>query len=430
MFRRRRCCWCSEKRENILKYCLFISKNEVKSLVKLSIIILFAFTQILFSQPVSQEMVDEVSRNFLAQHRQMVIKKKFIKAAPAISKIQILKEPKTEIPLAHVINLNPKGFIVLSNDQGIEPVIAYSFNSNFSMDTTHQNILYHMVIKDMTLRKEALPLIEAEIKNENRKKWDQLATGMITYLNEAAFQQWPPEGSTTTGGWVETTWNQSSPFNDFCPLDPMTGTRSVVGCVATAMAQIIHYHEHIGSASFDINDEYTTPNGINIDSDSTMNDFPSFERINLGLDSIDYKYQNNVALNNADLAALNFAVGITVSMQYSSSESGAYSSDIVPALLDKFNYNSAEYNTTGLPLFLKSNMVNGLPALLGLQIYLGPGHLIVADGVNTDGFYHLNYGWGENAPQNIMLMWYHLDEELPPYHFIFTDAVYLSLIHI
>ena len=303
-----------------------------KAIYYLIIVIIFSSVQLLFSQTVSQEMVNAVARNFLTQHQQMVLRKKLMKTDLTVSRIQILKEPKAEILLAHIINLNPKGFIVLSNDQSIEPVIAYSFNSNFSMDTTSNNILYHMIIKDMKLRKEALVEIDEQVKEKRKEKWNQLVSGGKTYFNSADFQQWPPEGSTTTSGWVETTWDQHSPYNDFCPLDPNTGSRCVVGCVATALAQVIHYHKYVGDGFFDINDEYTTSNGINIDSDSSIYYFPSFERLNSYIDSLKFKYQIEIELNDIDIAALNFACGISVQMNYSSNSSGATTENAKNAL--------------------------------------------------------------------------------------------------
>ena len=69
------------------------------------------------------------------------------------------------------------------------------------------------------------------------------------------FQQWPPEGTTLTEGWVETNWHQNSPYNDFCPIDPSSGDRGVAGCPAVAMAQILNYHRTINNVFFNDSDE-------------------------------------------------------------------------------------------------------------------------------------------------------------------------------
>ncbi len=41
---------------------------------------------------------------------------------------------------------------------------------------------------------------------------------------------------------VKTQWNQSTPYNDLCP--EYQGEKCVTGCVATAMAQIMKYHNY------------------------------------------------------------------------------------------------------------------------------------------------------------------------------------------
>ena len=37
------------------------------------------------------------------------------------------------------------------------------------------------------------------------------------------------------------TWDQYAPFNNLCPIDSITKERSVVGCVATSMSQVMHF---------------------------------------------------------------------------------------------------------------------------------------------------------------------------------------------
>ncbi len=47
------------------------------------------------------------------------------------------------------------------------------------------------------------------------------------------------------GPYLETSWGQGPPYNNFCPMDPTTNQRSIAGCPAVAMAQIINYFETI-----------------------------------------------------------------------------------------------------------------------------------------------------------------------------------------
>ena len=121
---------------------------------------------------------------------------------------------------------------------------------------------------------------------------------------------WPPGND----GWMEfDTWHQGDPYNTFVPLDPNTGSRSDVGCVATAIAQTLEYWDFPEDISFsDSVDSYTTPLGVDIDDDHLVYDFPGFTTLNSHLDQISYP------LTGADPALVSFAAGIKVDMQYSS----------------------------------------------------------------------------------------------------------------
>ena len=66
-------------------------------------------------------------------------------------------------------------------------------------------------------------------------------------------------------------------------------------------------------------------------------------------------------------------------------------------------------------LALQENMINRRPAVFGLSPADGwGGHAIVCDGYNTDGEYHLNFGWGVSAPQKMTEVWYRLPSDLYP----------------
>ena len=330
---------------------------------------IFVIAGLAFGRDVTPDMALKVGKTKLEVQKEVWRQKGLIgKGDFSIKSSQKLVSENGKV-LAYVLDLEPNGFIVISSDTDIKPIIAYSFKSDFIVDDNCGNALYHMVLKDMKLRREAISLYSKEKKGKNNVKWEKYIAGDLDYFRSLLFQQWPPEGSTSTGGWMETAWHQRSPYNNFCPLDPNTGNRSVVGCVGTAMAQIVNYHRYIGDLSFSEDDEYTS-NGIGIDADSSAYDFPSFERLNAYLDSLRYRYQHDISINNNDIAALNFACGISVQMSYSARASGADVYSIADALIQKFNYFSAITKWSEENDFysvLKSNMMNALPAELSID---------------------------------------------------------------
>ena len=375
----------------------------------------------LLSKPVTLQMVEDAA-NLHLQLRDN-------SSEFDIEKIEQLKADDRETTLAYIVNLKPKGFVVISTDTDIYPVIAYSFISNFVMEYIPDNILYQMVKTDMELRLQAIPQTDGDIIKDNNLLWDKYLNGDISYIRNREFQQWPEPGTTWTTGWVETAWDErNSPYIQFCPMDPETGQRSFAGGVAVAGAQVINYHKYIGNAHFDDTDDYlstyTNP-PILIDDDYYLYDFLSFPQLDSLLDSIRVRYLTNTPLNNEEIAALIFAVGVSVHTQYSDGGSYAYCPVLDGALLNKFDYDAAEYYQSYHPNFytiLIEDMMNARPAVLGLYSATG-GHAVVCDGYNTDDYFHINFGWGPGYPDPIEDAWYHLPYGLPAGFYAVTHGV-------
>jgi hypothetical protein len=387
------------------------------------------------AEPVRIEQAQKVTDTFLrsrnAQARKgfeilsVIAEGRAAETGPALAGFREIRGDDGTV-LAYIAELEPRGFIATSADTDITPIVAYSFRSSFPADEDKDNPLYRLLKEDMRLRAKALAEYDQSKTKENNNLWNVYANGNGGDSASDTFQQWPEENTTSTGGWLETTWDQESPYNDLCPLDPVDANRSVVGCVATAMAQVVNYHQQC-NASFDEDDSYTTFASINFDGDSSLYDFPSFEELNEYLVNVQSKYDGHIDLNDTDAAALSFACGISCFMDYSSESSGASSYAMRDALVDKFSFYSADM-TGGLSReyyqVLQENMINRVPALLSIAPPdAWGGHLVVCDGYNTNGEYHLNFGWGSEQPEEITEVWYHLPSNLMSDLSIVTEAI-------
>ncbi len=373
----------------------------------------------LSANPVTADDVEQAVKTQLAYKNKSV--------EYSIAEISVIEDENNQTKLCFIADLQPKGFIALSSDTDITPIIAYSFRNNLIRD--EENLLYYMIKKDMEFRLEAKPQFTSEKIKANNTLWKSYISENIKELKNKDFQQWPEPGSTSTSGWIETTWNQSYPYNMFCPIDPATNGRCVVGCVATAMSMLINYHEYVGDVSFNYYEDQYWSGRIHIDSDSTLYDFPSFSALNIYLDTLKAHYQNSLPLTNEDIAALCFACGISVQMWYSSSGSGSSTQLVEDALLNKFGYDSAEWMDSSEWHFydsLSTNMINAKPAEISIyQSGYEGGHAINCDGYNTDDFYHLNFGWGSSNPggANTINAWYSLPQGMPVGYCIVGGAV-------
>ncbi|HHE38106.1 MAG TPA: T9SS type A sorting domain-containing protein [Candidatus Cloacimonetes bacterium] len=368
-------------------------------------LILLFFVHILSAVIVGYEQAQQVAEHHLIIHK---------KTDLGIADFFEMKDENGKT-LSYIFQLNPKGFIAVSSNTDIYPVIGYSFLNNFSDLDIPQNTGYQYLKQDMKLRLEAIPLTDENLKQSNRILWEQ-------YLNRTYEQTqnrnniYPPEGYSPTEGWIDTQWHQGEPYYNFCPLDPENMQRSIVGCGATALAQILHYHKYIGDVSFDDSDDYVSTNTypyIYIDDDFQLYDFPSFPQLNPYLDELKIVYENYDLPTEDMIAALNFASGIPLEMRYSSSASSIDYLDIVAqAFLEKFNYDSAIFTeeiNTNFYTTLQNDMIQARP--VNIAAMSGPyyGHSFLCDGYNgNDNTFHLNMGWGGSSDG-----WYSLPENIP-----------------
>ena len=317
-----------------------------------------------------------------------------------------------DIILFYVFNLQPQGYIVVSADSNLPPVIAYSFTDNFQSDVSKNNILLQMLKADIGLRLENVEKLPENIIKSRNSLWSEFLNEETEVSVNIDFEQWPPEGTTPTEGWIETKWHQDSPYNDFCPMDG--GERSVAGCPAVAMAQILNYHKTTNNVAFNDSDDYyhSYGNRFWIDNDHEEYDFPSFPELNDYLDTLAYHYDNQLSITDEDKATLNFACGVAATQVYTSGGSGTFGVNQAYDAYLKFDCNTVELldnSDTDLYDRVSQNIKDALPAHLAVVTPgWDAGHNLVIDGYNTDEYYHLNFGWGGSYDA-----WYLLPDELP-----------------
>ncbi|MCC8039372.1 MAG: C10 family peptidase [Bacteroidales bacterium] len=194
---------------------------------------------------------------------------------------------------------------------------------------------------------------------------------------------------------LTTQWSQRDPYNRLCPID-YTGERSVTGCVATAMAQVMNYHQWPAQGKGVINYTWGRWDG-------------SSEDLSLDLSTITFDWDNMIATYQNDdftdaqaqaVAELMQACGYSVNMIYSSQTSGTSSQSVPVALVQNFDYsNSAQIEVRDLYTLeqweemVYNNLKNYGPVLYsGITTYW-EGHEFVVDGYQADGYFHLNWGW-------------------------------------
>jgi predicted secreted protein len=346
------------------------------------------------SKNINSEMTKKIAESFV-----MISKKDVLSKIDALEGIEVtvkkvseLVHPDNSQVLGHVVELNPKGFIVVSGNKNLRPIIAYSFRTEFPFKEDPENMLLSLLRQDLFDRIRYIPLMKQENVNNNMALWDLFSEEEEELTSSSgSTQTWP--SSSSTGGWVQTTWKQGDPYNKDCPIDPETKKRSVTGCVATAMSMIMDYWS-TKTGGFSFNDFTTAKNSyttsktdpsIHIDSDAGTYDFPTFDELNNDLNQLSNYYSSGGITDNQSPPLL-FACGVSLEMNYSSSASSSSTSNIDNQLKDQFNYVSAKYFDEDRSDFYTTwidNMKNAQPIALS-----------IAKGYKTDA------DWGSRNSKN------------------------------
>jgi hypothetical protein len=310
-------------------------------------------------------------------------------------------DPATGAVLCYCFDLQPRGYVVVSSATSLPPVVAYSFTSEAGGDTEPGNPLMDLLRWDLGLRLEQADRRPAAVAAEQHAAWGVYLADAPLAPGGRAFQQWPPAGSTPTGGWLLTNWTQNAPYYNLCPWDSVNNQRSLAGCPAIAMAQILNYRARLNGTHFSDADDYYHSYGGNyywIDNGYASWGFPSFPQLNAHLDALFDNYFHGVSPSDTRKAALVFACGVAAQQVYSASGSGTFGVSQAMDAYQRFGCGTAallDANTPDLQVRLSKNMKSGYPAHLAVvNASWTVGHNLVMDGYNTNGYYHLNYGWG------------------------------------
>lgn len=190
---------------------------------------------------------------------------------------------------------------------------------------------------------------------------------------------------------VKARWDQDAPYYNMCPT--YNGERCVTGCVATAIAQVMHFHKYPaapkGSTSY-----YWSTGRKNLSIDYTT--------LTFDWDNMPNTYGSSYTTAQANaVATLMKAVGYGVKMNYntaSSEGSGAYMADIAPAMKSYFDYSAqyydkADYSNSNWSTLVYNELAAGRPIVYGGS-GSGGGHCFVCDGYQAStGKFHFNWGW-------------------------------------
>lgn len=322
-----------------------------------------------------QYTIQHLSRSELAALRSATTPLLTLVSAPAADAGGVVVRHQTTAPVEqtlasayYVYNIGSKrGYVMISGDDLLPEVIAYADEGAFIPDEEQPEHIASFLAQV----RAALHALVVRGEPVVMPRTSQLR----------------PEGVAPLLGDIQ--WGQDYPFNTLCPNKE--GGRSVVGCVATALAQIIRYHQwprQGEGACF-----YTEEDGTShrVDFSQYVYDWAHMP----GQPDRDFPTQPVISA----LSTLCYHVGVISRMQYSPQGSGTLSQFPKEGLQKYFKYKKSiqllsrmNYTIEDWMDIVAKELNEGRPIY-----YAGAsstvGHAFVCDGYKQDGYFHINFGW-------------------------------------
>ena len=291
-------------------------------------------------------------------------------------------------PAVFVFNSTDEGFVLVSAEDNARAVLGYSDEGTFDANNIPENMQFWLKMYADEMRREAKGKVNRREVMKHPKN-QQIFRGprWRKVMRREAEEEAYPTIAPLLG---ETVWGQGEPFNNMCPQ--IGNERAVTGCVATALSQIMYIHKYptkgIGSHSYKTETEGLT---VSANFGNTTYDWANMIP--------NYKDSYTTTQANA-VATLMHHVGVAADMDYTVDGSGAVSSIALVGLTNYFGYDKA---INVLPKdFLKeettlqtiaSDLQAGRPVYISGSTVNQEGHAFVCDGMQSDGYLHINWGW-------------------------------------
>ena len=284
-------------------------------------------------------------------------------------------------PAYYVFNkVGGNGFVIVSGDDIIKPILAYSYANSFHIENMPDNLRSWMAYYREQInwaRKENIVSDEETIGI-----WERLRDEIDSAKNSEEVL-------------IETAlWDQTAPYNLLCPT--INGTQAPTGCVATALAIVMKYNRWPDQGS-GMTFQYTTK--------QYKQTLSATYNIVYDWDNMLNKYEKgNYSTDQAEaVSQLMYHCGVFSEMDYTPRSSGALTLTAMGGMVRYMKYDKsmtlqsrewyteAEWN--GL---LKKELDAGRLIIYGGSNSKEEGHQFVLDGYKQND-YHVNWGWGGTA---------------------------------
>lgn len=263
-----------------------------------------------------------------------------------------------------------KGFVIISADDQVLPILGYSATSSFKADSELPPALQDY----LAFCTEYINDVREGLTQSNPQPYRPLltATPIVEPLCSAE-------------------WGQGRPYNNLCPMDKKYNVQCPVGCVATAMAQIMYKWKWPESGRGSVS--YMSNAGP--------------VKINYAESIYEWDKMTDRGNGNEEASAavskLCYDLAVSLRMMFDAYGSGSYAEYAYRSFVTnlyycgsklKLEYRDCIADTERWNRHIKEDLDAGRPLLCCASDAGGAGgHAFVLDGYDADFNIHINWGW-------------------------------------
>ena len=342
----------------------------------LTTLLAVAISATTFANPIDQQKAKNIASQYLVPGHSMNLVKRAIRSGT--HRVSALV---AETAPYYVFSRGEnQGYVIVAGDDCLPEILGYTESGNFNEANLPPTLKYMLEVWQN--------MVENAQANETNTPRDLSKAPALTATRESI-------SPLTTSH-----WHQTGPYNDLCPKRDDNGAKSMTGCVATAISQILYYWRRDLPSTL----QATTPT-YGMDGYSHASVTQSIPRgtplkWDLMLDS----YNGAPAEYNEAVATMVYAVGTASHLEYSI-ESGTATSghieDIPKAISTYFGMNGgwvayrSSYSQEAWTQLIYNELAKGRPVMYTGVHPSNGGHAVYIDGYQKNNdLMHFNFGWG------------------------------------
>ena len=266
------------------------------------------------------------------------------------------------------------GFVIVSGDDAVQQILAYSFDSNFRADNIPSNLGWWLDTMDSQV--------------ENLRKAGSIAadSGVDPGVSEVLYET--------------AKWDQGGPYNYQCPTVMVDGKLhyALTGCGPTAIAIVLRSRQHprhgVGTTVEYVTsvDNFTVA-ARELGEEYIWDEMPLYSAGSKAWTAVQKEQVSRLIADVGAAAHVSYGLGATSISSYA----------VAPALIRHFGYDRSAY-LAERGYYSDSEWVSMVKKELrdnGPIVYSGSsalsGHMFVLDGYDSRDYFHVNWGWSGSS---------------------------------